>query len=123
VSLVITDVSEELSASTIRVTRMGEVGTLAEFLRSVCGFLVTANVVPSPPILVTLIMEAVSSCETSVLKRATRSNIPEYGILLSSIHLTMCKSDTSIVRRYSPVKNGVFWVVTPCGVTRRHHSS
>jgi hypothetical protein len=39
--------------------------------------LVTANFVPSPLILVTLMMQALSSPETSVLKRATQSNIPE----------------------------------------------
>jgi hypothetical protein len=33
------------------------------------GLLVTANVVPSSPILVTLMMEALSSSETSVLTR------------------------------------------------------
>jgi hypothetical protein len=37
--------------------------------------LVTARVVPSPPILVTLMKEALSSSETSVLARATRRNI------------------------------------------------
>jgi hypothetical protein len=59
-----TDVSEELSASIITV-----------FFRSVHRLLVTANVVPSSPILVTLMMEAISSSETSVLSRTTRCNI------------------------------------------------
>jgi hypothetical protein len=36
------------------------------FLHSVCQFLVTANVVPSSPTFVTLMMEALSSSETSV---------------------------------------------------------
>jgi hypothetical protein len=77
VALVRTDVSEELSTTIIRVTRIGELGTLVikVFLHSVLRLLVTANV-PNSPILVTLMMEALSSSETSVLSRATWHNIP-----------------------------------------------
>jgi hypothetical protein len=52
-------------------------------LHSVRRLLVTANVVPSPPILVALMMEALRSSETLVPTSTIRRNNPEDGILHS----------------------------------------
>jgi hypothetical protein len=57
VALVRTDVSEEPSASFITVTRIGELGTTW----SVRQGLVAASVVPSSPILVTQVKEALGT--------------------------------------------------------------
>jgi hypothetical protein len=70
------DVSEDLIASLIRLTRIGELATTL----AVAGY---CNVVPISPILVILMREAIRSSDTSVLTQVTRRHIAEDGILHS----------------------------------------
>jgi hypothetical protein len=63
VALVRTDVSEELRTSIIRVARIDEVGTTLAITSNRRTLLVMANVVPSSPILATLMKEALRSSE------------------------------------------------------------
>jgi hypothetical protein len=62
---------------TMRNVVFGMLGRVALIRTDVSEKLVTANVVPSSPILVTLMTEAIRSSATSVLTRATLRNISE----------------------------------------------
>jgi hypothetical protein len=87
VDLVRTYVPEECGTSIITVTRTDELETtlIITSNRTPClhRLLVTANVVPSSLIIVTLMMEELRFSEISALKRAARHNISEDGILLN----------------------------------------
>jgi predicted hotdog family 3-hydroxylacyl-ACP dehydratase len=153
VALVRTNVSEELSVSFIRVTRIGEQGTTLALisnrrtllLRSVRRLLVTANIVPSWQILVTLMMEAIRSSETLVLTGATLRNtpvddifhshhrknqvflrsvrrllvtasvVPSSQILVTMVKETLCSSETPVLTR-STRRN-----ITQDAILHSHH--
>jgi hypothetical protein len=84
-ALVRTDVSGEHIASIIRVTRIGELRTMLEVTSNRRTLLITANIVPSSPIFVALMMEVIHFSETSVLIKDTRRNIPKDDILHSHV--------------------------------------
>jgi hypothetical protein len=76
VALAIADASEERIVTIFRVTRIGII-----LLRGLLQLLVSADDIPTSPIVVTFMMEAIIFSKTSVTTRATRRNIPEEGIL------------------------------------------
>jgi hypothetical protein len=80
VALVRADVSKEYSVSIIRA-------------KSVHRLLVTTNVVPSSPILVALMMEKLSSSETSVL------TLPSSPILVALMVQALSSSEMSVLTR------------------------
>jgi hypothetical protein len=150
VALVKTDVSKECIASIIRVTRIGELGTVLAvtnnwsslrrntvyiiflhhvILRSVLWLLVT-NVGPSLPILATPMTKAIRSSKTSVLTRATQHNIPE-DVILHSHRRENLESYTvpwlvhgcflAVRRLYDCFSR--YRVTSHCGIFRRNCSS
>jgi hypothetical protein len=79
-----THISEERSTYITRVRRIGELGTTLAVTSNRSSLQRnTANVVPTSPIHVSLVMKALRSSLTPVLTKYTRHNIPEDGILHS----------------------------------------
>jgi hypothetical protein len=76
--------------------------------RNVRSLLLTANVVPSSAILVTLMLEAICSSETLVVTRATQSHVPKDGIM----HVRF-KVFTAVT-----MKNAVFWDIRHVALVR-----
>jgi hypothetical protein len=74
------DVSEESTPSIVKDIRIGEI-----------RLLVVTNFVPTLPILVTPVIEAIRSFETQVPTTLTWRNIPQEGILHTH-HLKTLKS-------------------------------
>jgi hypothetical protein len=97
-AIVRSDVSGESIASVISVTRIGELGTMLA-------------VVPNSPILVTLMMEAIRSSDTSNLTRATRHNISEDGILQLYLFLLSTNVSAARIIKYNVIRSAVAFQV------------
>jgi hypothetical protein len=78
-ALVRTVVSDKLIAFIIKDTEIGELGTTLAVTSNQNTS--QRNLVPSSPIPVTLMMEAIHAYDTSVLTTTARCNIPEDGVL------------------------------------------
>jgi hypothetical protein len=80
-----------------------EVSTAVTIKNVLLNLLVNVNVVPSSPILFTLMIEAIRSSKTSVLRRATRRHIPEDGILHShcpiAVYCCLCANRMTQMER------------------------
>jgi hypothetical protein len=72
--------------------------------------IITDNNVPSSPILVTLMTEAIHSSETSVLTRFTGNSIPEDGILHSHHRKELKSYITIILLKYLRENDGAVTV-------------
>jgi hypothetical protein len=108
VALVRTDDSEQVSASI-----------------TLCRMLITANV-PSSPIIVILMMEALISSETSVLTRATRRNNIEDAIIHNQnrenlkSYIALTGSDLWRRSNVSPVKYELEFYIPAVDILHSH---
>jgi hypothetical protein len=103
VALVRTDVSEKGSTSIIRMTRIGNLGTTLTVTSNQRMLLVTANV-PSSPVLVTLMMEALRSSETLAVNSnrhtlLVTATVPNSPILVTLMMEALRSSESSILTR------------------------
>jgi hypothetical protein len=104
VTLVRTDVSEEPSASF-------QTSVLTRATRRNIPEDTILIVVPSSPILVTLMMEAQSASETPVLTRTTRHNIPEDTILHSHCRENLKSCICTYVCIYACIRTCIYTYV------------